>query len=71
MRKQQFEELREEFIDLYRYGQSRSLRTKREIWSDVEKLLSKVGLNKGERLAVCNEFLEQARIAQKEANEEE
>lgn len=75
------EHLREEFFALIRDGQSRALRTKREIWTDIEKLLIEVGLNKCERLAVCNALLDQASLeintrpsltsVLKEENEEE
>lgn len=64
--KQRFESLREEYLDLYRYGQSRALRCALEIWAEMAKLLSEVGLNKIERLAVCNALIEEANLAQKE-----
>lgn len=67
---QALESLREEWLDLYRHGLSHSLRGKREIWADVERLLAKIGLNKGERLAICNEFLEEGRVAAKEEEAE-
>lgn len=69
-KKQALESLRDEWLNLYRHGLSHSLRGKREIWKDVEKLLTDFGLNKGERLAVCNEFLEEGRVAAKEEEAE-
>lgn len=63
------ENLREEFIDFYRYGQSSSPRCALEIWSDIKKLLIEVGLNKSELLAVFNALLAQVDQKEKEENE--